>query len=154
MRTYEITYITLDEETPSASAITAVLSQHNAKIMSVHPWAGRRKLAYPIKKQDQAFYTTVIFEAEPDTIVPIERAVQGLDAVLRLLIVHFEPGIFHRSESAARVADEKETGAKTAETEVLPPVLAEEVKPETTEAKEEAPVVPSEEKPKRTRAKP
>ncbi len=139
MNTYEITYLTIKEEAHDAATVAGILSEAKAKIVSVNPWGARRRLAYPIKKQDQAFFTTVVFESDPSTIQPMERALQLSDDVLRALIVLHEPGLFQRQ--AATQAEE--TGAA----EAKPAPKAEAVETPPIEQKPEAPT-PSEEEPK------
>lgn len=114
MRTYEITYITLTEEGSNAESIRETLGTHKATIVSVNPWAGRRKFAYPINKQDQGFYTTVVFDAEPATLKAIDKELRMNESILRTLIVHFTPGLFQRvAETTPETA--KPTEAKTPE---------------------------------------
>lgn len=149
MKTYEITYITAQEETADAGTIAPALKEHEAKIVSVFPWDGRRKLVYPIKKQDQGFYTTVVFESETSAVAPIERALSLNEAVLRSIIVEFEPGMFHRTPETTRPIKEAAPVKDTAE-EKLPaetPVIEETATPAEEKTKET-----EEEKPKRKRA--
>ncbi len=152
MKTYEITYLTVNEETADAATIKDILVANGAAIVSVHPWGTRRKLTYPIKKQDQAFYTTVIFDAETSAVAPINKALQLNANILRSLVVEFVPGMFHRvahedtrptgkpAEKAATV--EPETTVATVETTEATETPAE----ETTE-------VVADEKPKKTTRK-
>lgn len=131
LKKYEVTYLTVAEENHNAGTVSDILAQNGATIVSVHLWGGRRKLAYPIKKQDQAFYTTVIFEAEPSAVQPIERAFTLKDDVLRSLVVTYVPGYFERIAAGEDVtAPSRERDAKPARTE---------------EAKEEVAAAPAEE---------
>lgn len=91
MKTYEITYLTSTEETANAESVRETLSKHGATISSVQPWGSRRKLAYPIKKQDFAFYTTVIFDSEPTSLKPIDQELAASDGVMRFLLIHHVP---------------------------------------------------------------
>jgi ribosomal protein S6 len=144
VKTYEITYLTVLEEGSDAKSIAPVLSHHEAKIISVHPWGTRRKLTYPIKKQDQAFYTTVVFDSTPSSIAPIQQELQLSNDILRTLIVEFEPGIFHRtapSEEAVKVKPVEK--AEKSESEVM--AVTNSVS-SPTESKETKPVLAGEEK--------
>jgi ribosomal protein S6 len=158
VKTYEITYLTVVEEGNDAKSIASFLSSHGSKIISVHPWGNRRKLTYPIKKQDQAFFTTVVFESEPSSIATIQHELHLSDEVLRTLIVEFEPGVFHRTPQS-------EEGARAKPAEKIEPPIAsatEPISPDTQEpstpiaAVKEAPEEQKsenapEEKPKRRR---
>jgi small subunit ribosomal protein S6 len=151
LKTYEITYLTPQEETLEAHTVAPVLAEHGAKILSVHPWGGRRKLAYPIKKEDQAFYTTIVFELEPDQVGPIEGALRLKQEVLRSIVVHFVPGMFHRApateesttrtdETTAPATEAKvETTPEVVTTEEIPTVTPETAGPVVAEAEKEAP---------------
>lgn len=156
MKTYEITYMTVLEEGNDAKSIAPILASHSSKIMSVHPWGNRRKLTYPIKKQDQAFFTTVVLEAEPSSIAGLQREIHLSNDVLRALIVEFEPGIFHRSAS---VEDKAKAGEKSPLTEATAEATTAEPQPEPAVAepekakRETAEVTPeAEPKPKKRRA--
>jgi small subunit ribosomal protein S6 len=129
LKTYEITYLTSNEETIDAKTVSEVFSKNGVIIVSVHPWGGRRKLAYPIKKQDQAFFTTVVFDAEQSAIAPIEKALQLNNDILRTIIVDFVPGVFHRTaqndDNNARPTEKPKPEAPTIE---LPAEAIEEIK--------------------------
>lgn len=145
MRKYEITYLSVGEENASASLIAPVLATKEAKIVSVHPWGGRRRLTYPIKKQDQAFFTTVVFEAEPVAVQPIDAALQLNNDVLRFLIVHYEPGTFDRpatynSENSREVETKPSPRVTEVKGEAPAEVAAESV---ATDTPAEAPVKPA-----------
>lgn len=147
MKQYEVTYITVNEEAANAATLSPILQENGAKIVSVFPWDGRRKLAYPINKQDQGFYTTVVFESETSAIAPIERAIQLTEGVLRALIVEFVPGLFHRTPEAPR-APKAVTKEETKE--AIEPVTTEAEAP----AEEEKPAEEeTEEKPKAKRTR-
>lgn len=157
MKTYEVTYITLGEEGYDAATISEVLAKHACKIVSVHPWGARRKLAYPIKKQDQAFYTTVVFEADASVVLPIENALKLNNDVLRSLVTSYEPGYFQRMSAPATTGgseakeEKPKAEAVTEEAPVEEIVPIEEATKEAESPVEEAPV--AEEKPKRRVAK-
>lgn len=149
MKKYEITYLTLQEEDFNAGTISGILNDHNAKIVTVHPWGTRRKLAYPIKKQDQAFYTTVVFEADQAAIQPIETALRLNNDVLRSLVVTYEPGYFDRAASQEDAKDKPETKKAEVKEEVTVEQTPAETVEEATTPEAEAPA--EEEKPKRKR---
>ncbi len=148
MRTYEITYLTVKEETPDAATIAGVLKDHEAKIVSVHPWGNRRKLAFPIQKQDQAFFTTVVFDADPSVVQPIENALKLNPEVLRSLLVLFEPGFFHRAPERVQSESTDDKAEKTAPAPVVEPIET-----VVAETPAEASMTTTEEKPKKRATK-
>lgn len=144
MRKYEITYLTIKEEGHDAATITPVLSENSAKVVSVHPWGARRRLAYPIQKQDQAFYTTVVFEADASAIRPIEEALRLNNDVLRSLVVVYQPGYFDRMNAAPEKPVQKESTEEVkteapAEVTEEPKAEAEEAPAKPRKTKKEAP---------------
>lgn len=152
MKTYEITYLTVNEETADAATIKDILVANGAAIVSVHPWGTRRKLTYPIKKQDQAFYTTVIFDAETSAVAPINKALQLNANVLRSLVVEFVPGVFHRvahedTRPTNKSAEKTESVVTDAPIEIAEAVESNEVPAEVANE------ATNEEKPKKTTRK-
>ncbi len=160
MRTYEMTYITANEESSQAPTVHATLTDHKATITSVTPWdGGRRRFTYPIKKLDQGFYTTVVFDADPSAVLGIERDLRLNNDVIRALVVLFEASPAPRSQESGR-PDRKEAAKPAVEAPVAETSLTEDVTEAkiaaemgepaevVTEAKEET----AEEKPKRKRA--
>jgi ribosomal protein S6 len=149
MKTYEITYLTVNEETNDAKTVAPALANHGAKIVSVHPWGARRRLIHPIKKETQASYTTVVFEAEPSAVLPIEADLRLNNDVLRSIVVVFEPGVFHRSTPIEEAPVAR--GAEVKEEKVTAEVAQ---SPEISEVAPTQPALdekPTEDKPKRKR---
>lgn len=142
MTKYELTYLTVGEESANAESVRDTLTQNEAVIESVNNWTGRRKLVYPIKKQDQAFYTTVVFAGEPSTVKPISDALLSNEEILRSLIVHYVP-----QPERGGTGEPEKTEPKVAKIE---PVETEKAEVVTESAHEEE---KSETKPKRTRVK-
>jgi small subunit ribosomal protein S6 len=52
---------------------------------------GKRKLAFPLKKKENAFYRIYHFNSEPAAIEQIERRLRINDLVLRSLVVIYDP---------------------------------------------------------------
>lgn len=70
--------------------IEKLLESSGAKILSSEPW-GKRKLAYPIKKQDWALYLFYRLELNGAAVSELERVLSITNEVLRHLIVKIEP---------------------------------------------------------------
>ena len=51
---------------------------------------GKKKLAYPIKKYEEATYFLLNFEAEPDSITELERVYRITDEILKHIVVKKE----------------------------------------------------------------
>ncbi|MCU0447632.1 MAG: 30S ribosomal protein S6 [Microscillaceae bacterium] len=72
-----------------------VLTDHGAELVQVDIW-GLRKLAYPIKKKSNGFYTVIEFKADPKVIQTLEVEYHRDERVIRHLVVtldkHFVAG--------------------------------------------------------------
>lgn len=65
------------------------LIEANGSITSVDEW-GKRRLAYPINKEDDGIYTLIRFESEPDFPTELNRVYNITDGLLRTLVVSAE----------------------------------------------------------------
>ncbi len=65
------------------------LINENGKVESYENM-GKKKLAYEIKKNKEAFYVLVNFEAKPDSIVELERNYRITDEVIKFIVVRKE----------------------------------------------------------------
>ena len=65
------------------------LINENGKIESVENM-GKKRLAYEIKKNREAFYMLINFEAKPDSIAELERNYRISDDVLKFIVVRKE----------------------------------------------------------------
>jgi small subunit ribosomal protein S6 len=66
--------------------IMKIFANSKAKVTNTDNW-GKRKLAYPIKKQDYAIYVFYTLEIEPTEVKKIETALNITDEIIRYLIV-------------------------------------------------------------------
>ena len=51
---------------------------------------GKKKLAYPIQKQEEGYYVVFNFEAEPAFIAELERVYRITDEILKFIVVRKE----------------------------------------------------------------
>lgn len=61
----------------------------NGKVESVENM-GKKRLAYDIKKNKEAFYMLFNFEAKPDSIAELERNYRITDDILKFIVVRKE----------------------------------------------------------------
>lgn len=89
MRLYELTVILtdgLEDSKAAVEGIAEVVRGLGADVDKIDIW-GKRRLAYPIKKQQEGFYALIKFKIAPDAIRELDR-VLGLNvSVLRHLVV-------------------------------------------------------------------
>lgn len=65
------------------------LIAENGTIDNVDEW-GKRRLAYPIHKEEEGYYTLVAFTSAPDFTAELDRIYNITDGVLRSLTVKKE----------------------------------------------------------------
>ncbi len=65
------------------------LIEKNAAMESVDEW-GKRRLAYPINKETDAYYVLFNFKSEPEFPAELDRITKITDGVLRSMIIKKE----------------------------------------------------------------
>ena len=90
MKKYEVIFIAKPleeaEVDPIVEFVSNLLTKNGAPIEKVDRW-GKRHLAYPVKKQNDGYYTLINFEIEPSAIFEIDRVMKIRDEILKHLIV-------------------------------------------------------------------
>ena len=106
MREYELMYLLTpelpeDEMTAATERVSSLITNRGGEITKVDTW-GRRRLAYPIRRHSDGYYTVLRFNLEPGQTVELERN-------LRLT----EPGAppHHRARRRRPSAEDDQTGA-------------------------------------------
>lgn len=72
--------------------VESIIDSNKGKITSSDNW-GKRKLAYPIKKEDHAIYVYYDVELPPESVNKVESTLNITDEVLRYLLVKPGPEI-------------------------------------------------------------
>ncbi|MGD8535539.1 MAG: 30S ribosomal protein S6 [Candidatus Aminicenantes bacterium] len=126
-----------EEETEKIiGQMVEVVSKKKGKMINEDRW-GKRKLAYPIKKFEEAFYVFFLYEGDSDIPFELERRFKQSEAVLRYLTVKKEP---KKSVRRKKKADSMEKGKEaTQEEKALEGETAETVTPEKEGIEEKAP---------------
>ena len=91
MRQYELIYIVhpdLDEDALSEviDRVSSWISDEDGEITNTELW-GKRKLAYPIRKQTEGFYVIMQTKMTMTIDSQLERNLSYLEPVMRYLIV-------------------------------------------------------------------
>ena len=145
MNKYELALVIsakLDDETRTAVLDRAkdYIARHGGNVGETQEW-GKRKLAYEIQKQTEAYYYFIQFETDDSTCPnELEQRMRIMDNVLRDLIVRKdENDTFSVSPEKAEEAEEAEEAFEAVE-EAAEEVeeAAEEVAEEVVEAAAEA----------------
>ena len=91
MQSYELMLIfdpSLEESkiTEELSKITSIIEKEKGEILNKDIW-GLKKLAYPIKRQDNGFYVVLYFNSDSIVLLELDRLNKINDKILRHLIV-------------------------------------------------------------------
>jgi small subunit ribosomal protein S6 len=92
VRLYELTVIlaeNLEDHKGTVEEIAEVVRGLGAEVDKIDLW-GSKRLAYPIKKQQDGFYALITFKITPDAIKEIDRVLSLKASVLRHLVVAME----------------------------------------------------------------
>lgn len=93
----------------ATSRVEKILTDNGAKITNTDTW-GKRKLAYTIKKHDQAVYVIYSVDIPGENVQKIESILNITDEVIRFLIVR--PDLKKIAKAEAEKARKAEQAAK------------------------------------------
>ena len=96
------------------SKIDKIIKDNGGKIAKTDSW-GRRKLAYPIKKQEFAVYVFYTVEMPAEGVMKVEQTFNITDEIIRFLIVKpdfkaMAKAEDMRAEKAKKAAERAEAG--------------------------------------------
>lgn len=143
MRLYETTFLiapTLPEEEAEQliEKMVGIVTEKKGKMINVDKW-GKRRLAYPIKKFEDAVYVFFLYKGDVDIPTELERNFKQTESVIRYLTIKME-----ERENIRRL---KKGASRAVETPPSAPRAKEKAEEETVV--EEKPVkTPSEKTPK------
>lgn len=103
--------VDLDKAT---SKVEKIITDNGGKITNTDNW-GKKKLAYPIRKQDSAVYVFYTAEVPGESVRKIESILNITDEVIRFLIVR--PDLKKIAKAEAAKAVKAEQAAKRADRE-------------------------------------
>ncbi len=94
MREYELVFIIhpdLDETatTDILGRIKGWITEAGGSVEKVDPW-GKRKLAYPIRKQNNGQYFLLHIQIAPSFVTELERNLRFLEPVMRFMFTSIE----------------------------------------------------------------
>lgn len=91
MKSYELTYLIsanlTEEKAKQLQDKVTSLIQKERGILDEKNVILRKKLAYPIKKQTQAFLAILTFQIEPGKLANLEKKIKSENQILRYLIL-------------------------------------------------------------------
>lgn len=97
VREYELVSLFEVEDEPKISdervgRLEKLISDVGATIKSTHHW-GRRKLAYPIDKETEAYYTLHKLDVDPSSVAQLNDTLRLEQGLIRYLLVLDEGGV-------------------------------------------------------------
>lgn len=103
MNTYEAMFLInpkLDEKTTNTifDQIKEPIAKDEGDIISSRLWAEKRRLSFPIKKNQEATYYFVKFKLKPSLIDKIRQAYRLNENILRVLIITSDESIAQPSK--------------------------------------------------------
>lgn len=117
---------TLDDAALEATTekFKQLITENGGTVESVDVW-GKRRLAYPINKETEGYYTLINFESTPDFTAELDRRYKITDGVIRSIIIKKDPRFANAAAKPRKAAEPK-------------PIDVEAVAAEAVEAKEES----------------
>ena len=101
----------------ATNKVEKIFTDNGGKVANVDNW-GKRKLAYPIKKNESAVYVFYTAELPAESVRKIESTLNITDEVIRFLIVRPDLKKIAKAEAArAEKAKRAEARGKTEEDE-------------------------------------
>ena len=116
MRQYETVFLIspklTEEETGGIiSQMADVITKKKGKMLNKEEW-GKKKLAYPIKNYEEAYYILFHYEGESEIPAELERRFKQADPVIRYLTVKKETRENIRRKKTKATSEEKEVQAE------------------------------------------
>jgi len=75
--------------TTATERVSSLITNRGGEITKTDTW-GRRRLAYPIRRFMDGYYTVLRFNLEPNQTVELDRNLRLNEQLLRHIIVHAE----------------------------------------------------------------
>jgi small subunit ribosomal protein S6 len=98
----------------ATSKVEKILADNKAKIVNTDNW-GKRKLAYPIAKQDFAVYVFYTLEMPATNVAKVEQTFNITDEIIRFLITR--PDLKAVAKAEAQKADKAKKAAERGDNE-------------------------------------
>ena len=158
MGQYETAFLispTLEEEETEKiiTQMAEVISKKKGKMIKEDRW-GKRRLAYQIKKHEEAFYVFFHYEGDPAIPNELERRFKQSEAILRFLTVTKETKENVRKKRKEVSPPVEVQQPSSVEAKEPPPVEVQEPPPPPEEAKEPPPVEEKEPPPEEAKEPP
>lgn len=122
MNTYEIAVLyhpSLEIDLEKAeNRVTKLVADNGGKISKTDNW-GKRKLAYPIKKEDFAVYVFYTVELPAESVAKIEQTLNITDEIIRFMITKVDLKAIAKAEAMRAEKAKKSAERKDDEDEEI-----------------------------------
>jgi small subunit ribosomal protein S6 len=88
--------------------LSAVVAGYKGEVLKTDDW-GNRKLAYPIRKKSNAFYTFLVYTGSRGVVEEVERNIKIFDGILRFLTTVHTAALAPKAAAAAPAEGEAPT---------------------------------------------
>jgi small subunit ribosomal protein S6 len=110
MQQYEVAIIyhpDLEVDLTKAEArVTKIFTDNGGKVVNTDNW-GKKKLAYPIAKNEHGVYVFYTIEIAPEAVQKVEGILNITDEVIRYLIARLDQKVLDKAEAAKKDKAEK-----------------------------------------------
>lgn len=130
--TYELMYVVNtvlndDQVDDICDRVATYIRDNDGEVLEEERW-GSRRLAYPIEKKRNGYYGLVFFQAAPDFIARLDRALRINDDILRHMVLRYDAKMLRHFDGRAERAKAAEPEASKDE-DVAEPVAKAEAEP-------------------------
>jgi small subunit ribosomal protein S6 len=94
--------------------VKKIITDNSGKITNIDNW-GKRKLAYPVKKQEFAVYVFYTVDMEPEGVAKVEQTFNITDEIIRFLITR--PDLKAKAKAEALAAEKAKKAAERGDSE-------------------------------------
>lgn len=96
MHDYEVTFILTpnladDELSTQTERVSSLITAGGGEIVDIHPWGGKRRMAYPIEHHRDGYYVTTTFRTTPAAAYGLDSQIKLNDNVMRHLVIRLDP---------------------------------------------------------------
>lgn len=119
---YELIYVTQPQLNATdleglSTKVTGFIEKANGQVLAFEEW-GRKKLAYPIAKNEHGIFNYINFVAPADAPITIERALGLDDSFMRYITVQLEKNVdVDAARTSAEASKAERDAARAAEEE-------------------------------------
>ena len=92
--------------------LSGIVAAYEGEVLKTDDW-GNRKLAYPIRKKSNAFYTFLLYTGNRGVVEEVERNIKIFEGILRHLTTLHTATLAPKAEAAAPPAAETPADAGT-----------------------------------------